>query len=340
MTGGPDIRDDVTTRLAAMKAALQRRRWRRLGYRIASDADIAPGVVIEGEDVEIAAGVKLRAGTLLKGKRIRIGRRVEIGPNVDVKCPDIAIGDESAIRKNVTIAGLLLPESKLDIGRRVRVFQDAFLNPSMPLTIGDETGIGGRCLIFTHGAWQSILEGFPVTFAPVTFGRNVWLPWQVFILPGVEIGDNVTIAAGSIVNRSVPANSLAAGMPARVLKGPPDWPPAIQPEEQWTIAQRVFRDLGRQLESDGEAVETVEGDDVLTVRCRRGAAALVRDARAAAPVDATVVAALHGRPDTADGVTWLALLERERSGGGSAFAEEVAEYVSRFGLRFQRVDER
>ena len=55
----------------------------------------------------------------------------------------------------------------------------------------------------------------------------------------------------------------------------------------------------------------------------------------AVPEGAEVVAALHGRP--AGGATWLALLERERGGEETPLAESVAEFVSRFGLRFQRV---
>ncbi|MBX5441062.1 MAG: acyltransferase [Solirubrobacteraceae bacterium] len=236
------------------------------------------------------------------------------------------------LRARVTAAGLATPQSRLELGRRVRVFQDTFLNPSMPLTVGDETGLGGRSLIFTHAAWQSILEGYPIEFAPITIGRNVWLPWQVFVLPGVEIGDDVTVAAGSVVSRSIPSGSLAAGYPARVLKRAPDYPPTPPPEEQWEIARRVFRELAWFLTERGETVTASEGEGWLSL----GRVALVRSAEVAAPEGAEVVAALHGRPAVGEGVTWLALLDRERGGPETDLAEAVAEFVSRYGLRFQR----
>jgi acetyltransferase-like isoleucine patch superfamily enzyme len=325
-----------------MREWLQRRAWRRRGYRIAADAQIAPGVVIEGEEVDIAPGVRLLPGTVLRGRRIQLGRRVEIGPGSRLDCPEIVIGEESMIRQNVTVAGLVLPDSRFELGRRVRVFQDAFLNPSKPLVVGDESGVGGRSLIFTHASWQSILEGYPVEFAPITIGRNVWLPWQVFVLPGVEIGDNVTIAAGSVVSRSIPANSLAAGYPARVLRRGDDWPERPSPEAQWEIASRVFRDLAAHWEMRGEAAEVEERDGALVVRLAREdrtrTVALVREGDA--PGEAEVAAALRGRPGVAEGQAWLALLDRDRGGPDGPLADEVADFVSRYGLRFQRVDER
>jgi len=53
---------------------------------------------------------------------------------------------------------------------------------------------------------------------PINIGRNVWIGDKVSILGGVTIGDNVIIGAGSIVTHNIPSNSLAAGMPAKVIK--------------------------------------------------------------------------------------------------------------------------
>lgn len=298
---------------------------------IAASAQIADDVVIEADEVFIGEHVKLLPGTVIKGTSIRIDRRCELGPDVRIDCREVILGEETMLRARVTAAGLALPDSRLELGRRVRVFQDTFLNPSKPLTVGDESGLGGRSLIFTHAAWQSILEGYPIEFAPITIGRNVWLPWQAFVLPGVEIGDDVTVAAGSVVSRSIPSGSLAAGYPARVLKRAPDYPPTPSPDEQWEIARRVFRDLAWALTERGETVTATEGEGWLSL----GRVAVVRDATVAMPAGAEIVAALNGRP--AAGATWFALLDRERGGAESELAEVVAEFVSRYGLRFQRV---
>ena len=53
---------------------------------------------------------------------------------------------------------------------------------------------------------------------PITIGNNVWIGAQVCVLPGVTIGDNTIIGAGSVVTKSIPANVLAVGNPCRVLR--------------------------------------------------------------------------------------------------------------------------
>ena len=53
---------------------------------------------------------------------------------------------------------------------------------------------------------------------PVEIGNNVWLGSRVMVLCGVTIGDNTVIGAGSVVTRSIPANSVAVGVPAKVIR--------------------------------------------------------------------------------------------------------------------------
>lgn len=59
--------------------------------------------------------------------------------------------------------------------------------------------------------------------APVTIEDNVWIGANVTILPGVVVGRGSVIAAGSVVTKSVPPNSLVAGVPAKVIKEQINW---------------------------------------------------------------------------------------------------------------------
>jgi hypothetical protein len=73
-------------------------------------------------------------------------------------------------------------------------------------------------MIWTHGAWLDILEGFPSDFGPVKIGSNVWLPARGVVLPNVTIGNDVVIGINSTINRSLPDGCLAAGTPCKVIK--------------------------------------------------------------------------------------------------------------------------
>lgn len=54
--------------------------------------------------------------------------------------------------------------------------------------------------------------------APITIGDDCWLGGSVIVLPGVTIGDNVIVGAGSIVTKDLPSNTVVAGNPARVIR--------------------------------------------------------------------------------------------------------------------------
>ena len=67
--------------------------------------------------------------------------------------------------------------------------------------------------------------------APVRIGRNVWLAAKVTVAAGVPIGDNTVVGANAVVTKDLPANAVAAGVPARVLRlRSPGAPPAPAPE--------------------------------------------------------------------------------------------------------------
>lgn len=90
------------------------------------------------------------------------------------------------------------------------------------ITIGDHVTITAEVRFITHdgGVWV-FRDEFPDidVLAPITVGNNVFIGLYAVIMPGVTIGDNSVIAAGSVVTKDVPANVVVAGVPARVIRG-------------------------------------------------------------------------------------------------------------------------
>ena len=98
-------------------------------------------------------------------------------------------------------------------------YQCVFLDAA-PVTIGDNCFIGPMCGFYTvkHPLDpQRRNEGY-VQGEPITLKDNVWIGGSCTILPGVTIGENSVIGAGSVVTRDIPANSVAVGNPARVIR--------------------------------------------------------------------------------------------------------------------------
>ena len=111
-------------------------------------------------------------------------------------------------------------------GHHVHLGKNVYANFNLTLVddthiyIGDHTMIGPNVVIAAAG--HPILpelrkQGYQYN-APVHIGRNCWLGAGVIIIPGVTVGDNTVIGAGSVVTKDIPPNVLAAGNPCRVLR--------------------------------------------------------------------------------------------------------------------------
>lgn len=85
---------------------------------------------------------------------------------------------------------------------------------------GDNVFIAPNCVFSTAGhAIDAAQRGAGLEIAlPIKVGNNVWIGANVSVLPGVTIGDNTIIGAGSVVNRNIPSDVIAAGNPCRVIR--------------------------------------------------------------------------------------------------------------------------
>ena len=161
----------------------------------------------------IHGSVIIGDNTIIDCEKVTIGKYCKIGNNVKIQCKELIIGNHLYMADGVEIGrgGCNGINSNVTIGNGVGIFENTVINPSEPIEIGDNCGIGADVMIWTHGAWLDITQGFPADFGPVTIGKNVWLPARSIVLPNVEIGDNVVIGTNSIINRDLPSGCFAAG---------------------------------------------------------------------------------------------------------------------------------
>ena len=106
------------------------------------------------------------------------------------------------------------------LGKNVYFNFNATLVDDTHIYIGDCTMLGPNVVIATagHPILPELREKALQYNLPVHIGRNCWLGAGVIVLPGVTIGDNTVIGAGSVVTKDIPANVVAVGNPCKVLR--------------------------------------------------------------------------------------------------------------------------
>lgn len=328
--------------------------YRIKGYRIGKKVSIGFGSVVIGEEVSIGDHASIGFLSFVRGRRIRIGNHVRIGATTFIDTPHFEIGDGSKINEQVFVGGLQFPDSRLVIGRNCQIMQMSFINPARSITIGDDSGIGGDCLIFGHTSWLSQLEGYTVDFQPIEIGRSVSLSWRVFVLPGAKIGDGAVIGANSLVSHAIPSKCLAVGFPARVVSRSPEFPRDLSSEEKAALFDGMikemlayFRDSGLNCEGTGPgytvsrtARRGLRGPRKWRLHVAGAAGPGASVERAAGPVDALVGFRGLG-PDERrrldeSGTVWFDVAAKERAVASNDLAEEVALFLRRYGIRFFR----
>lgn len=121
----------------------------------------------------------------------------------------------------------IMPRFQCDYGVYISIGTNTFLNydaillDCAPITIGNDVSIGPRAQLLTalhpvedHRARRERWE----SAEPIMIGDNVWLGGGVIVCPGVEIGKNSVIGAGSVVTKDIPDHVLAVGNPCRVIR--------------------------------------------------------------------------------------------------------------------------
>ena len=118
------------------------------------------------------------------------------------------------------------PDVYIDYGKNVYVGEAFYGNTGLTILdtcevhIGDHVMIGPRVSLITAGhPIDSGVRNRGLEFGkPITIGDNVWIGANVFIGPGVTIGDNAIIGGGAVVVKDIPANAVAVGNPAKVMR--------------------------------------------------------------------------------------------------------------------------
>jgi len=194
------------------------------GCRVGKDTSFICG---DGSTIDFQSGCVTMDGvclTVLPGCSARFRDGVIIRRNCFLSVAEKwDIGAGSVIQSNCTISAREIGfGGSFAVGERGVVGESSLIDTTGGATIGNDVAIGPYCIIYSHdhepetnaaAVWKGRIK-----LEPVKIGNGAWVGARVTILPGVNIGERAIIGAGSVVTHDVPANSLAVGVPAKVLK--------------------------------------------------------------------------------------------------------------------------
>lgn len=118
----------------------------------------------------------------------------------------------------------MFPPFYTDCGKNIIIGKNVFINSGCRfqdqggISIGDDSLIGHNVVLATLNHGFAPNERKNMHPAPIVIGKNVWIGANATVVPGVTIGDNAIIAAGAVVTKDVPSNTVAGGIPAKVIK--------------------------------------------------------------------------------------------------------------------------
>jgi len=118
----------------------------------------------------------------------------------------------------------VFPPFYTNFGRLIRLGKNVFINHACSfldiggITIEDDVQIGPRVSLTSENHPLDPKDRKTLILNPIVIKRNAWIGAGATILPGVTVGENAVVAAGAVVTRDVPSNTVVAGIPAKIIK--------------------------------------------------------------------------------------------------------------------------
>ena len=151
-------------------------------------------------------------------------RRVTTELNTAYHELDEVIGLLRSLGGKIDTSARVRPPFYTDCGRLIELEENVFVNQACVfmdrggISVGKGTKIGPRVNLITENHGIAPSRRTFLASKAIRIGQNVWIGAAATILPGVTVGDNAIVAAGSVVSHDVPPNTIVAGIPAKVIR--------------------------------------------------------------------------------------------------------------------------
>jgi acetyltransferase-like isoleucine patch superfamily enzyme len=159
--------------------------YRMLGHRIGRNAAISIFSYVHAEEIEIGNDVEIRPFVFIRVSQLSVGANSIISIGTQIK------GHRSFVTKGNNFVGV-----------------HCVINCEEDVKMGFYSGLGPRCIVYTHGSFLPVTRGYPAKFGMVVLEDYVWVGMAVTILPGTFIESNCIINPGVVLKSRIKSNTL------------------------------------------------------------------------------------------------------------------------------------
>jgi len=241
---------------------------------------IGDNVTIEAEEIRIGHDAIIEKDTVIRGiaspmSCLRLGDNTFIGFANQILVPSFTMLDFSQLHNS----GLHSGYKRLLIGHNCWIGQQAILNATEELTIGNNVRIGTQSQLWTHVASGELLEGCTLFGSkPLVIEDNVWIVGGAVISPGLTLGRNSIIMTGAVVTRDTAPYHTYAGIPAVNITEKLNFWKKISPEEKFSLLKGMVDEFIAHYPQYRHLVHVVEtSPDAVCGDYREGSIVLAKD---------------------------------------------------------------
>jgi acetyltransferase-like isoleucine patch superfamily enzyme len=215
----------VLTGFSYLPSELKIFSYRCMGAKIGKNVELGIGSIIIPFDYDF--------------KKIHIENGVIIEEGVQISTKNLFLGENSQIKDNTKIRG----QSDFTVGKRVYIGHECYFDLRKDISLEDTVTIAAGSWFYTHSVFQSVLDGFPVKFGPITIGERTFVGANAFILPGITIGRNTIVGARTVVSKNIDRDSVVVGNPAREIAKSSQKMKTLSEEEKNSIVLNIIHDF-------------------------------------------------------------------------------------------------
>ena len=175
----------------------------------------------------LSSGATIRSGNSLFKPLIEIVTRTQelsVQLNASTHIDQVRECLSEIIGSSIDKSTRIFPPFYTNFGRLITLGKNVFINHACSfldmggITIEDDVLIGPKVNLITENHPLDPADRQALLLKPIVIKRNAWIGAAATILPGVTIGENAVVAAGAVVSKDVPANTVVGGIPARHIK--------------------------------------------------------------------------------------------------------------------------